>query len=318
VDKAYEALGEPEYAEYSNSRHQCPAHCKHRHDLESNAMLYFVDKDGSVDYANDQARRTPVCEEAELTRTVVTDSDRDWGGDEWLRNCPDPRDNAVVRIDRLHESYEALRELMILRETAREDERKRIAREIHDELGQQLTALRMGISTLQILFAPENPALKEHIHKMLFITDRTMQVVREVMTSLRPAAIDAGIVGALEWLAAKCSRDGTFVCHLHLPDCEIEVDEAQATALFRIAQEALTNIVRHADAREVTVELRQVGEYFILEVHDDGSGFDPVAVPRNSFGLAGMRERVVILSGEITVESSRGNGTVIKVRLPVR
>ncbi|WP_240655736.1 PAS domain-containing sensor histidine kinase [Paraburkholderia phosphatilytica] len=219
---------------------------------------------------------------------------------------------------RLRESYEMLRELTSRRETAREEERKRIAREMHDELGQQLTALRMGVSTLRIVFARDNPELIEHVQKMLSVTDRTIQVVRDVVTSLRPTAIDAGIVAALEWLADEFSRDSGAVCRLHVPPDGIELDEDRAIALFRIVQEALTNVARHAGAHEVAVELRQSGDDCVLEVRDDGRGFDPDAIRRNSFGLAGMKERVMMLGGEIVVGSARGNGTVIKVRVPVR
>ncbi|WP_169708736.1 PAS domain-containing sensor histidine kinase [Trinickia terrae] len=219
---------------------------------------------------------------------------------------------------RLRESYEMLRELTSRRETAREEERTRIARELHDELGQQLTGLRMGVSTLRIVFARDNPALAEHIQKLLAVNDRTIEVLREVVTSLRPTAMDAGIVAALEWLAAEFSRDGGAQCRLLIPEEGIPLDEDRAIALFRIVQEALTNVARHAGASEVVIGLRQAGDDCVLEVRDDGRGFDPDAIRRNSFGLAGMKERVMMLGGKITVASSRGAGTVINVRVPVR
>ncbi|MFB9127588.1 sensor histidine kinase [Paraburkholderia dipogonis] len=276
--------------------------------------VFLVDRDGWVGYEN---RETPS-DEARLTRTVAKDINPHLGDKECLPGCAEPRENEAVPIDRLHESYEMLRQLTMRRENAREDERKRIAREMHDELGQQLTALRMEISTLQILFGRDNPTLMEHIHKMLSIADRTLHVVRDVMTSLRPMVIDVGIVASLEWLTARCSRDAGIVCQLHAPQDGIELNETQAVALFRIVQEALTNVVRHANARKVFVELLQVDDYFTLKVRDDGRGFDPIEVRSNSFGLAGMRERVMMLSGEITVESARGSGTVIKIRVPVK
>ncbi|MGV2289371.1 PAS domain S-box protein [Trinickia sp. YCB016] len=218
---------------------------------------------------------------------------------------------------RLRESYELLRELASRRETAREDERKRIARELHDELGQHLTALRLGASAVRMQFGQDNPALAEHMQTMLALTDETMQVVRDVVASLRPAVLDAGIGAALEWLAAEFSRNARIPCRLCAPQTSVVLSEERATALFRIVQEALTNVARHADATEVCITLERRGGECFLEVRDDGRGFDPEAPHRKSFGLAGMKERVLMLGGEIAVVSSPNRGTAINVRVPV-
>ncbi|MET3229045.1 UNVERIFIED_ORG: PAS domain S-box-containing protein [Burkholderia sp. 1263] len=217
---------------------------------------------------------------------------------------------------RLRESYALLQELTSLRETAREEERKRIAREMHDELGQQLTALRLGVSAMRIEFARDNSVLAERFQDLLSLADGTMQVVRNVVASLRPAALDAGIVAALEWLAAEFSRDGRVVCRLRIPDDNLVLDEERAVALFRIVQEALTNVARHAGASEVTISLEQVEQYWNLEIRDDGRGFDSTAPRAKSFGLVGMRERALMLGGEISVHSAPGSGTSIAVRIP--
>ncbi|MFT0171397.1 PAS domain-containing protein [Paraburkholderia mimosarum] len=219
---------------------------------------------------------------------------------------------------RLHESYELLRELTSRRETAREEERKRIAREMHDELGQQLTALRMGVSTLRLTFARDNPALADQLQKMLSLTDNTFQVVRNVIKALRPMAIDAGIVAGLEWLASDFSRDGGIVCHLRVHEEDIALDDDRAIALFRIVQEALTNVTRHASAHGVFIDLQKISDDYVLEIRDDGRGFDPGVTRRNSFGLTGMKERVLMLGGEIAISSRPGCGASIKVRVPVR
>ncbi len=217
---------------------------------------------------------------------------------------------------RLSESYDLLRELTSRRETAREEERKRIARELHDELGQQLTALRMGASALRMRFARDNPAVAEEIQKLLRLADTTMRVVRDVVASLRPAVLDAGIVAALEWLTAEFSRANDAVCHLCVPDENMALAEESSIAIFRIVQEALTNVARHAEARRVFVTLEQADDLCVLEVRDDGKGFDPIATRRKSFGLAGMKERALMLGGEISVVSSPGHGTSITVRIP--
>jgi PAS domain S-box-containing protein len=217
---------------------------------------------------------------------------------------------------RLCESYELLRELTSRRETAREEERKRIAREMHDELGQHLTALRMGVSTLRMRFADIDPDLAEHVEKILLLSDNSMQVLRNVVTSLRPAALDAGIAAALQWLASEFSQSSQTTCRLSVPDESLELAEERAIAIFRIVQEALTNVTRHADAQHVFISLTQEGNDCLLEVRDDGRGFDPDAIPRKSYGLAGMKERVLMLGGALDLSSSPGRGTSIKIRLP--
>ncbi|CAB3721898.1 sensor histidine kinase [Trinickia soli] len=218
---------------------------------------------------------------------------------------------------RLRESYDILRELTSRRETAREEERKRIARELHDELGQQLTALRMGASTLRIRFGPDNPELTEQVQKLLELADQTMQVVRDAVSSLRPGALDAGIAAALEWLTAEFSRGTQIGYSLSIPDETLPLAEERAIALFRIVQESLTNVARHARARHVSVTLERVGNDCLLQVRDDGCGFDPVATRKRSFGLAGMKERMLMLGGNIDIVSAPGKGTTIKVELPV-
>ncbi|BCG03510.1 serine/threonine protein kinase (plasmid) [Paraburkholderia sp. PGU19] len=219
---------------------------------------------------------------------------------------------------RLRESYEMLRELTSHRETAREEERKHIAREMHDELGQHLTALRMRASVLRMQFGDDLPELAVQTQSLISLVDETMQVVRGVIASLRPAALDTGISAALEWLAAEFNRNGRTVCRLHLQDENIVVSEDCAIVLFRLVQEALTNVARHAAANEVVITLERAPDGCLLEVRDDGLGFDVLATRKRSFGLAGMEERVLMLGGLIDVISSPGAGTTIKVRLPDR
>ncbi|CAE6867946.1 Serine/threonine-protein kinase PknD [Paraburkholderia aspalathi] len=217
---------------------------------------------------------------------------------------------------RLRESYDMLRELTSRRETAREEERKRVARELHDELGQHLTALRMRASALRMKFGNDRPELVGEIRALIGLMDGTMQVAREVIASLRPPALDMGIAAALEWLATEFNRNGCTVCRVRLEDENIVVSEDCAIALFRLVQEALTNVTRHAAAKQVIISLGRMPDACVLEVRDDGRGFDALAPPHNSFGLVGMRERVLMLGGQIDIVSSPGTGTAIKVSLP--
>ncbi|MDD5177274.1 MAG: PAS domain S-box protein [Sterolibacterium sp.] len=215
-------------------------------------------------------------------------------------------------------SREQLRQLSIYDDSVREEERKRIAREVHDELGQLLTALRMDIVMLQMRF-DEVPGLFDKTEEMLALIESTIGVVRHVTSNLRPPALDSGIVGALEWLAEDFSRRTgipcAFVCQI--PDLALE--DALATSLFRIAQESLTNVTRHARARHVSISLINGDGYLRLTVEDDGCGFDPHAAmkARKSFGLLGMHERAAALNGRLSIDSGHGRGTRVLIELPL-
>ncbi|HKR45651.1 MAG TPA: ATP-binding protein, partial [Paraburkholderia sp.] len=129
--------------------------------------------------------------------------------------------------------------------------------------------------------------------------------------------LDTGIAAALEWLTAEFNRNGRTVCHFHLQDENIVVSEGIAIVLFRIAQEALTNVARHAEADNVILRLERMPDAYQLGICDDGIGFDRLQIGNRSFGLAGMEERVQMLGGQIEIASSPGIGTAIKVKFPV-
>jgi PAS domain S-box-containing protein len=217
----------------------------------------------------------------------------------------------------LRESRSQLRELAARQHTAREEERKHIARELHDELGQFLTALRMSVSLLRVRFGQDNPALTEHAKGMTQLVDRNIQVVRNVAASLRPVALDMGIQAALEWLVDEFGRHAGIASALLVVDEHIVLDDYSQTAIFRIVQESLTNVARHAAASQVTVTLDSSDEYCQVTVQDDGVGFDPGEVGKSSLGLVGMRERVLMVGGEIDIDSVRGRGTTVVVRVPL-
>ncbi|SFV17845.1 ATP-binding response regulator, partial [Pseudoduganella namucuonensis] len=210
-----------------------------------------------------------------------------------------------------------LRELGAHREGAREEERRRIARELHDELGQALTALRMQAALLRVRFGAEVPGLNEQVRNMTELVDRAIGVVRNVATTLRPTVLDLGIGSALEWLVDEFQKHSGIDCRLTLALEEEELNEEQAIAVFRIVQESLTNIARHAGASEAAVTLRCAARQCAVQVDDDGRGFDPARVPPHSFGLLGMRERVLSLDGRVTVDSRPGGRTRIAATLPL-
>ncbi|USX24189.1 response regulator [Oxalobacteraceae bacterium OTU3CINTB1] len=209
-----------------------------------------------------------------------------------------------------------LRELSAHRECAREDERKHIARELHDELGQSLTALRMQAALLRVRFGADIPGLNEQVRGMTELVDRTIGVVRNVATCLRPTVLDLGIGAALEWLVDEFRRNSGLDCSLALALGDGQLSERQAVAVFRIVQESLTNVARHADASETSVSLRLAATGCELEVEDDGRGFDPARARPHSFGLLGIRERVLSLDGRLSIASGPGGRTRIVVQLP--
>jgi signal transduction histidine kinase len=219
---------------------------------------------------------------------------------------------------RLKESHAQLRQLSSHRETAREEERKRIAREIHDELGQQLTALRMGISLLRLQFGNDHPLLVERVQALMVRVDETIQVVRNVATSLRPSALDMGLTPALEWLVSEFTQNTGIYCRLKAPSSRLGLDDEHATATFRVIQESLTNVARHAQASRVDIHLERSTEHVLIEVRDNGKGFDPEQLPKGTLGMLGMRERGHMLGGAVTIDSAPGQGARVRVHIPIQ
>jgi PAS domain S-box-containing protein len=217
----------------------------------------------------------------------------------------------------LDESRNQLRGLSARREEAREEERKYIAREVHDELGQILTGLKLNVSVLDHKLAANSPELRDQVLEAMQLTDRALAVARNIASALRPAALDMGIVSALEWLTGRFSANTGIKCEMHISDTDVALAESHAIALFRIVQESLTNVSRYAKAEKVEVDLHQEPDDYVLKVRDNGCGFDASAKKIDSYGLLGMRERALMLGGELVINSSPGNGTEIVVRIPV-
>ncbi|NUT85201.1 PAS domain S-box protein [Pseudomonas corrugata] len=228
------------------------------------------------------------------------------------------RDISQLRLAemRLASLNKQLRQLMSSRESAREEERKLIAQEIHDELGQHLTAIRMGTSLLRFQYAEQLPQLTEQVARLLQLIDQTVQVVRNISTSLRPSILNMGIVASLEWLTDTFRQQWGIDCNLEIHPQKICLDDASATAAFRIAQESLTNIARHADATRVNIAFEQSDNGWSLEIADNGKGFEQRDQSSKTLGLLGMRERGLTLGGTTTISSSIGSGTTVQLRVP--
>ncbi|MGH7602131.1 MAG: histidine kinase, partial [bacterium] len=215
-------------------------------------------------------------------------------------------------------SREQLRNLSAYLQAAREEERTRIAREIHDELGQSLTALKMDLFWLQKRLPESREHLNEKTKTMAKLIDMTINTVQRISAELRPGLLDnLGLAAAIEW-QAKAFRDRTGIelelkCSLDSNDIERE----RSTAIFRIFQEALTNVVRHAGATRIVVNVRQNAHMLLLKVRDNGKGITREEIfDANSFGLIGMRERVHPWGGRVKIKGVPGKGTVVFVNLP--
>lgn len=228
-------------------------------------------------------------------------------------------DAAMLNLNRdLSESRQRLRGLAAQTEARLESERKHIAREVHDELGQVLTALRMDLSLLRMRFGALDPAIGEHAAAMKRLVDRAIQGVRDVAVNLRPTALDMGLVPAIEWLCSEFTGQTRIACVFDAGQQHIELDEARAVVVFRIVQESLTNITRYAHASLVEVSLSLRAGQLALEVRDNGCGFDrAAAAARKTFGLLGMRERALALGGRVDIVSAPGQGTLIGVSIPI-
>ncbi len=220
--------------------------------------------------------------------------------------------------DELQHSFEQLRSLAARLQSVREEERAGVAREIHDELGQALTGIMLESDYLIRGLPGDAKEPLKRAESILKLADQTIQSVRRIATELRPGILDdLGIVAAVEWAVKEFeARTGTK-CRLNLPEDDIGVDQEHATALFRILQETLTNVIRHSNATEVTVRLAREDGTLTLEIQDNGKGISKEQLSSsNSLGILGMRERAVILGGELTVSGAPGKGTTVRVRIP--
>ncbi|HKD17612.1 MAG TPA: PAS domain S-box protein [Thermoanaerobaculia bacterium] len=222
--------------------------------------------------------------------------------------------------ERLRRSYEEIRALAARMETVREEEASRIAHELHDEIGQALTAVKLQLQTLQR--RAETPGLADELSEGIASTERALEQVRDLSLSLRPSVLDdLGLTAALRWYLDRQAQLSGFAAELHADAIPARLPRELETACFRVVQQALTNVARHARARHVSVELRRGREDLRLSIRDDGVGFDSTAAQARaragqSLGILGMKERVSLLGGQFTLRSDPSSGTEIQVRFP--
>lgn len=219
--------------------------------------------------------------------------------------------NDITQRKRMEEE---LRNLMLHVENVREEERARIAREIHDELGQQLTALKISIASML-------KKAKKHDEEgsvVLGLIDDLVGTVRRIATDLRPSSLDdLGLVAAMEWQLLQFKTKTGLTCKLEVTSPDIRVERAASTALFRGLQELLTNVIRHAQCTEVVVQLEEHPDCIELRVHDNGVGITSEQVhSSSSLGFIGIRERLTPLGGSFTFAGGPGQGTTVSIRIP--
>jgi PAS domain S-box-containing protein len=219
----------------------------------------------------------------------------------------------------LRDSLGQLRALAGRLQSVREEERTCIAREIHDELGQSLTAMKMDLVWMTQRLPTAEKSLHLKAHSVLTLIDDTITSVRRIAFSLRPGMLDdLGLSATIEWQSQEFQARTGIECELVLSAEDLDLDEQRSTAVFRIFQETLTNVARHAAATHVVVKLKKVGQELIMMVLDNGKGFEMgVVTNAKSLGLLGMKERALILGGVFEIYSNPGNGTSVTVRFPL-
>jgi PAS domain S-box-containing protein len=220
----------------------------------------------------------------------------------------------------LIKSREVLRKLFANLQSVREEERKRISREIHDELGQALTALKMDLYWLDNKLVSDNKVLHKKTTSMLNLLDTTIQRVKKLSADLRPGLLDdLGLVAAIEWQAGEFQDHTGIKCRVTFQPEDISIDADKATAIFRIFQETLTNIARHARATAVNISLKKKNDEIILRVKDNGIGITQKQIAdTTSLGLIGMKERVFPFKGKLTIVGEKAKGTTLSVILPLK
>lgn len=270
-------------------------------------------KRGATDYVlkDRLARLAPAVERA--IKEATTNRER-------LRAAEEIRAQAV----RLRNSENRLRALAVHLQSVREEEATLLARELHDDLGQNLTGLKMDLAWLDRRFSAmsssgQREELQQRVTQMSEAVDGMIQEVRSFCAQLRPGVLDElGLISALQWQADAFQARTEIACHLDLPKADMDVARDRSTALFRIFQEILTNIARHAAATEVRITFARDQAHWVLQVADNGLGVPPDKIDDpKSIGLLGMRERALAVGGSVSISGEPEVGTTVRVEIPV-
>ncbi|MDQ2711479.1 MAG: MCP four helix bundle domain-containing protein [Acidobacteriota bacterium] len=223
---------------------------------------------------------------------------------------------STLRFDEALQARSALRDLSARLVEVQETERRALSRELHDEVGQALSALLLALGNVAAMISPdENPEARNQLLDTRRVAEKTVAVVRDMSLLLRPSMLDdLGLIPALEWQAREVSRTNNLRVTVQADSVPEDLPDEQRTCIYRVVQEALRNVTRHAKAKHIQIRLSQDDEALRLTIQDDGQGFIPAR--ERGVGLLGMEERVKRLDGSFQVQSQPGNGTVIHVELP--
>jgi signal transduction histidine kinase len=227
--------------------------------------------------------------------------------------------NSQSRAEEGEEIRDQLQSLSASLQSAREEERKAVAREIHDELGQALTTMKLELSLLKDEIASDAAAAIRRVQELKENIDETIQAVKRIISKLRPRLLDdLGLAAAVEWQANDFQHYSGIVCEMVVDPEEMEIDGEISTAIFRIFQETLTNIARHSGATRVTASLMRSGNFLELQVRDNGRGISKSQIgDSKSFGLIGIRERARHWNGSVEISGEPNKGTTVTVRIPL-
>jgi PAS domain S-box-containing protein len=220
--------------------------------------------------------------------------------------------------EKLRRTSKLLRELATHLQSIREEERTMIAQEIHDELGQVLTALKIQVSLLANKLNIDQKPLKKKINSLLDMIDASVESVQKISAKLRPGILDElGLIAAIEWQTEEFEKLTSIKCSLVLPKAELILEKDKSTAIFRIFQEALTNIARHSQATKAQISLLNHQSNIFLEIQDNGKGITLDQIKDfKSLGIHGMEERAMVFGGQVYIEGIAGKGTTVKVEIP--
>lgn len=244
-----------------------------------------------------------------------------------LEQLADLNENLETRVKEqtahLRQQQALTRQLLRRAITAQEDERARLSRELHDEIGQVLTALEIGIERLIHVLPTDELEALEQLQKMRALTDQAIIDLRRMITALRPGVLDElGLIAALDWISAHMLSPLGVNVRLQVEGMDGRLPNEIETVLFRIAQEAMSNVVRHSQAKNLVIRLEKGSDQVTMTLSDDGQGLDltrttPASDSTRGLGLAGMRERASLVRGQVSIESSAGKGTTVQVIIPL-
>lgn len=239
-------------------------------------------------------------------------------------DIPQMAEGLNALVTRLEEHNRQLRALSKRAISAQEEERKRIARSLHDDSGQALTMLIINLERLEKLITPDQSDLYQRINQTRLLASQSLAELRKIIHGLRPTMLDdLGLVPAIRWYARSTLEDVGIRVDVYASEDAGPINTEAKTTLFRIVQEAINNIVKHSAAKEATITLDENKNFYILKVQDDGHGFDverssEQAIRMHQWGLLGIRERAELVGGEVLVTSQEGLGTTIEVKVPIR